>query len=832
MFKVCRQQSNQRAQRRCLGGAAAFAVLLQIVPAQAQAPASVCPAAPPKGMLSCDPLTGTPQSPIMLPKVPEIISKGGVLRGTILLSDQQERIAFRSPPGNVPGTPCTYQVCQPQYVRYFTGLNAVPPPSAPNPNDYPNPSPGPTLRARVGDVVELTFLNQINPSDFGSSIDRAENGLGNGCDTSAGGGTTTKPDPNDPTKTITVTVPGYPQNALDKYPDCFHGSSTGNLHFHGTHTNPNGTGDNVLLEIRPSPRVNGAPTVTEATFKKQFDQFFAACEKRLKANVLNEWPKTWNDAPLGPPSDPKTYTGMQKKLLTNYDKGRPPSQQFWPVDQFQYEQGLWPQYYIGAYPYCFVLPEYKAAGWPPEQQAASHAGMNMPMPANGPSLQMGQSPGTHWYHAHKHGSTAINVANGMTGAFIIEGKYDDDLNAFYGKDWTRSQPVMVINQIGVTPNLLRPGAGRIDQGPDFSVNGRLQPHIKMRPGEVQMWRIVNSSGRAGAFFVGPPKSDPKATTLDPTKDFQWKQIAQDGVQFSENSYQGSLNESLLTASGNRADLLVKAPMQPRLKSFDVLVQYSVATSDLLTAIPVPLITIDIDSSGPEMQFIPKAPQQPSFLADISDAEVKATKSVVFTTGAIGAPSQQTINGQPFSGEVGEVMLLNTAEEWTVKNASVKVAVDHPFHIHINPFQVTDVFDPNGSLRDASGNVVLDANKKPVLKYLYSTSSPAKDQLKPDNLRELTNGQCWVNPNDESTWNPCTKVKATGLIWWDVFPIPAGRQVTAFGRDFAIPGYFKMRSRFDDYPGLYVMHCHILAHEDRGMMMVVEVRPVAMAYSHH
>ena len=26
------------------------------------------------------------------------------------------------------------------------------------------------------------------------------------------------------------------------------------------------------------------------------------CEKRLKADVLDEWPRSWNDAPLGPPS--------------------------------------------------------------------------------------------------------------------------------------------------------------------------------------------------------------------------------------------------------------------------------------------------------------------------------------------------------------------------------------------------------------------------------------------------------------------------------------------------------------------------------------------------
>ena len=64
---------------------------------------------------------------------------------------------------------------------------------------------------------------------------------------------------------------------------------------------------------------------------------------------------------------------------------------------------------------------------------------------------MGQAPGTHWYHAHKHGSTAIDVANGMVGAFIIEGaSYDDELNKFYGAGWTRTQPVMVITMTMVS----------------------------------------------------------------------------------------------------------------------------------------------------------------------------------------------------------------------------------------------------------------------------------------------------------------------------------------------------------------------------------------------
>ena len=78
----------------------------------------------------------------------------------------------------------------------------------------------------------------------------------------------------------------------------------------------------------------------------------------------------------------------------------------------------------GAYPYCFRLADAK-------------------------TNKMGQSPGTHWYHAHKHGSTALNVANGMTGAFIIEGQYDDDLRRFYGPGF-RDQ-VLVIQQLSTTP---------------------------------------------------------------------------------------------------------------------------------------------------------------------------------------------------------------------------------------------------------------------------------------------------------------------------------------------------------------------------------------------
>ena len=66
----------------------------------------------------------------------------------------------------------------------------------------------------------------------------------------------------------------------------------------------------------------------------------------------------------------------------------------------------------------------------------------------------------------------------------------------------------------------------------------------------------------------------------------------------------------------------------------------------------------------------------------------------------------------------------------------------------------------------------------------------------------------------------------------MFAIPSARavfQTTSSGvQSTVVPGYFKMRSQFVDFTGQYVVRCHILSHEDRGMMTVVEVVPFTTA----
>jgi FtsP/CotA-like multicopper oxidase with cupredoxin domain len=730
----------------------------------------------------------------------EIVSSGGLLRGTVNLTEQF--IALPQPRD----TNCTPRPSQ--IVRIFQGYQGLVDPVMPPPNQPPAlkpAAPGPTLRAKLGDIVQLSFINQVNSNNFDQNLDIDT------CTQVGQGGSV------------------YPQGASDAVPNCLHASSTANVHFHGTHTSPKSTADNVYLMIRPVPRdIQGNLTVPTKALTQSFGGWFDLCARILQENPLNQWPVSWNDLP-------PQYTGTQQYLLQQYQTNNP-SQPIWDANVNAMQKGVWPQYYIGAYPYCFALPEYKSQAWP--------------APSGSP--RMGQSPGTHWYHAHKHGSTAINVGNGMVGAFIIEGaSYDGALNDYYksylvdGQPWnTRQAKVMVLNQLQTVPNLL---AGAGGAAPDFVVNGLRQPQLQMRQGEVQLWRIVNGAGRSAAYFQAP-------------KGVKWRQIAQDGVQFANQPYVGSENQPIYVAPGNRIDLLVQAPtaVTPPNQPIQVRIQ-NVMARGAVKPIPAKPSQSDPDPSTPllsvvvtdppvqpgPMPFIPEAPMQPAFLADITPQELSppspGTSPMVFNSQAPGTPVQHTINNQQFSDKGNAALInvpINVAQEWTIANATAKPPgpglIDHPFHIHINPFQITAFFDPNQKLTDANGEIIGRYNPntqktEPIPRYLLPGQTP--DPV-------YGSRQCVLDPNNPDQNPPAAcPLPPPGqyLVWWDVFAIPSGLPATnSAGAAVVIPGYFKMRSRFVDYQGLYVLHCHILIHEDRGMMFRVNTGndPSVTVLQHH
>jgi FtsP/CotA-like multicopper oxidase with cupredoxin domain len=779
--------SRSIARQRCLFVIAILAavILLQIRPAQAQY-TTPCPA----GL------------DLSLTRLPEIVAQDGRLKGTIVLADgpRSQVLPPKASQGPNPPPP----TCVPQLRRFYQTQEST---GSTNGNgaDAPPPTPGPTLRAGLGDIVELTFLNQVDPLDYGDSIDRWEN-LPAGAAATPGAGCDSVNN-------------GYPKlnaTTTDTMPNCFHGSSTGNLHFHGTHTSPMGTADNVFLGIRPSPRPdNGPPTVTGASVKADFDAFFQACEQHLKANNLAEWPLTWGQ--LGIPN----WTASQEAMLKAYDNGKPEQQQLWPVDQHQRDTGAFPQYYIGSFPYCFLLPKYPGT----EQPAGA--------------MKMGQAPGTMWYHAHKHGSTALNVSNGMAGALIIEDNspngYDGFIKDFYrhhpngrklpgqsepAPNWPILQTTMIVNQIAGIPTL-ESGAG--SQSP-FSINGQQTPQVSMHPGEVQLWRIVNASTISGFYLKALPAG------------FTWRQTAQDGVQFDPPNFRSRAERPVFVAPGNRIDLLVQAPATLPSGSAAVTVAqgHSVSTAQNTPEAKYKiLLTIALTGNPTPMPMLPTMPKRPGFLDDIATSEINSKpRSLTFqTAGAASGASQHTIaidSGpqQKFSeGAPLTIDKLGTIEEWTIYNIS-NAKVDHPFHIHINPFQVTEVFDPNAPLLDANGQVRFDSKGAPIPLYVFTTPT--------------VKGQCQLDGTRPDTWHPCpatpSPYAAKTNIWWDVFPIPDATTVPSGvpGAGAVVHGYFKMRTRFVDYNGSYVLHCHILAHEDRGMMLQVNLalNPAMAPMQHH
>jgi FtsP/CotA-like multicopper oxidase with cupredoxin domain len=198
-----------------------------------------------------------------------------------------------------------------------------------------------------------------------------------------------------------------------------------------------------------------------------------------------------------------------------------------------------------------------------------------------------------------------------------------------------------------------------------------------------------------------------------------------------------------------------------------------------------LLTLSVEGAAfpQEMSFPTKDnyPALPTFLDDITDDEIHITRRLDFGweanrvspgSGTGGRAPQFMIDGRRFSGErYDQTMVLKDAEEWVLTNTTAQIA--HPFHIHINPFQIVEINDPTSG----------------------------------------TNYKA-----------------ATNRVWRDVIAIPP----STFDSNGKIDkcGYVKIRHRFVDFPGSYVLHCHMLAHEDRGMMQLIRVISGEALVVHH
>ena len=116
-------------------------------------------------------------------------------------------------------------------------------------------------------------------------------------------------------------------------------------------------------------------------------------------------------------------------------------------------------------------------------------------------LGEGNYPGTYWYHSHMHGASEAQLVNGMSGLIVIDGMRRLLPRPFrHIKERVISLKAAQINDGAVSAGKYSVWDVSDSPPPDAKqpippnvrlVNDQLQPKIRIRPGEVQLWHIAN-----------------------------------------------------------------------------------------------------------------------------------------------------------------------------------------------------------------------------------------------------------------------------------------------------------------------------------------------------
>ncbi|MGB0114504.1 MAG: multicopper oxidase domain-containing protein [Ilumatobacteraceae bacterium] len=361
--------------------------------------------------------------------------------------------------------------------------------------------------------------------------------------------------------------------------------------------------------------------------------------------------------------------------------------------------------------------------------------------------------GLFWYHPHHHGGVCQQVRAGMAGALIIRGELDEVPEVA-----AATEQVMVLQAIEVDDDLalMDPIPAPTTEQAFFprqqilyTVNGAMNPTIRMYPGEVQRWRLLNAA--EGKFM---------SLQLD---DHDFHVLAWDGLTLAEPD----VTYGVMLSASNRVDLLVQAgepgtyelmltpgssqkpniPGMPGGRYVAPPHDGDTSNAELVTR---SILTLEVIDPGEEREPMALPTSLPAY--DPPILPIARRRTVRYTVERDGDLEFMSfgIDGDPFDPDRTPYRpQLGTAEEWTIVN-DLDDKLDnhaHVFHIHVNPFKVT-----------------------------------------------------WINGEKLDTPR-----------WRDSFVL-TGKNGDSF----------TFETNFDDFSGKFVEHCHVLSHEDLGMMEAIEV----------
>ena len=347
-------------------------------------------------------------------------------------------------------------------------------------------------------------------------------------------------------------------------------------------------------------------------------------------------------------------------------------------------------------------------------------------------------PGTYWYHPHRHGHVADQLAAGLYGAIVVE----DPDPVPVARDRVLVVSDITLDDSGNLAEVSPPQRMMGREGETVLVNGQVRPQATAAPGERELWRVVNAC----------PSRYLRLTLDGQTVRLLGRDIGRlpEPVELTEMTLAPGNRVELLVDTREGASTLTAAPVDRG--SMDGMMGGAMPGDGPGTDEPIELLTLEV--TGDRAADAGPVPPGP-VLRDLREEPVAARRTLDFAMGmgmggmmgGMRGPGQMmsfTIDGRPFDAErTDQRVRVGTVEEWTLTNSS---PMDHPMHLHVWPMQV-----------------VTEAGRE--------VAAPR---------------------------------------WLDVVNVPAFGEVT-------------VRVAFDDFAGRTVYHCHILDHEDLGMMGTLEAR---------
>ncbi len=334
-------------------------------------------------------------------------------------------------------------------------------------------------------------------------------------------------------------------------------------------------------------------------------------------------------------------------------------------------------------------------------------------------IPAGEAPGLYWYHPHIHGFSSQQVAGGASGALIVEGAERAnpeiaglpervfvirDQNLLHPDAPPSSSAAAVQALIDRDGDAANTGTGAGRPAKDLSVNFVPVPYpdyppaaITMKPGERQLWRVVNATSvtylNLAALYKRGAKFRP-----------QWiGVVAIDGVPLKANGSPGHATEwrdSIVVSPGGRVEFIMEGPPAgvPAL-----LVTRTVDTGPggendpnrpLLSIVATP------DAPSPHSSLPayagPLPPPAFPWLGDVTPTRVRH----LYFSEDVSNPNDPnsptsfylTVDGQtpttfnPANDTANIVVKQGEVEDWVIENRSTEL---HAFHIHQIHFQVVE-----------------------------------------------------------------------------------------------------------------------------------------------